>query len=100
MQDHMLRRSVFSNGLIPNRVVTLCEVNEAVDASRTLLLPERIDYFASIGIDYDNVELYGEVVRRLERSRDRRDLNGLCEKLRRVHVAIMFCVHFTMDIKQ
>jgi hypothetical protein len=90
-------RPVFSSHLISNnRVVTLREVQDYIDVTRTLDRAERIQYFGSVGVDYENVERYGVIVERLNESFNQcnNNTNTFTEWLYKLHVATMFCVSY------
>ena len=57
--------SIFSNNLCKNRIVSLREVHECLDSTKTMRRVDRVEYFNSVGIDYDNVEKYVTIVERL-----------------------------------
>ena len=60
-----MSHSVFSNNLCRNRIVSLREVHECLDSTKTMRRTDRVDYFNSVGMDYVNVERYATVVERL-----------------------------------
>ena len=85
-------RPVFSSPLV-NRIVTLNEVRDYIDVTRTLSRDERIQYFGSVGVDYENVERYGIIVERLNESY-RSSPNNFIDTLYKIHIATMFCMSY------
>lgn len=51
----------------PRNTITLLDVRDALDATRYMFYKkDRIDYFASVGMDYDRTNKYWHVVEMLE----------------------------------
>jgi hypothetical protein len=48
------------------KMVTICEVEEAIESTRSLSHLNKNDYFYSLSIDYEKVKKYYEIVRELE----------------------------------
>ena len=48
------------------KLVTISEVRDAIDTSRGLSCLNKSDYFYSLGIDYEKVKTYYEIVSELE----------------------------------
>ena len=105
-------RSVFSNNLYRDRIVTVREVRENMDATIFLKRQDKVQYFASVGIEYDNVERYIHVVERLNKVMDEptsatsmhvQDPTAptahghlLATSIQRMVAGILFCISFTM----
>ena len=63
-----VQRPIFTTAsFYPVRVVSVREVREGLDASKTMSRPQRCDYLGSLGIDLVKVEQYLETVEQLER---------------------------------
>lgn len=91
----MISRSVFTSRLMPStKVVSIREVSECVEVTASLSRPEKVQYFGSVGIDYDNVEKYGPVVERLNKLVEKKNNDSFFERLYRIHIATMFCVSY------
>jgi hypothetical protein len=92
-------RSVFTSRNMPsNRVVSIREVTECVEVTGSMSKKEKVQYFYSVGIDHDNVEMYGPVVEKFNRliqvpDSSRNNINpSFLDKLYKIHVATMFCI--------
>ena len=88
------RRSVFSNNLCRNRVVSLQEVHECITATKTMKRhTDRIEYYNSVGIDYENVQRYMTIVEQLNATiRIPSQFDAFMQHLYYVRVCFMFCI--------
>ena len=93
-------RSVFTSRNMPfNRVISIREVTECVEVTGSMSKKEKVQYFHSVGIDHDNVEMYGPVVEKFNRlikvtDRDKNINPSFLDKLYKIHVATMFCISY------
>lgn len=83
-----VNRQVFQTNP-PRNVPTLLDVKDALDATRSMHLRDRREYFYGIGIDYSRACEYFDVVCMLERCHNKtRILEELRERLRVLQAAI------------
>ena len=85
-----VQRPIFTNNVIhPTRVVTIREVREGLDASRSLSKSQRGEYLNSLGIDFENTEKYLETVERFEKAIEPPPLPNMYTRLYEMHIAFV-----------